>query len=58
MRNVFSGDYKTTRNELIECISMYIDEHVENEIKNSNFFSVQIDEATYIFHTSQCATLM
>lgn len=58
IKNVFSKDSKTIQNELIECISGYVNDHIKNEIKNSAFFSLQIDDTTDITQTSQSSTII
>lgn len=55
---VFAGNSKTIQNELINCISEYIDEYVETEVKESKFFSVQVDDSTDIAHKSQCSIVI
>ncbi|KAJ4430334.1 hypothetical protein ANN_22550 [Periplaneta americana] len=54
IKHFSSGESKTIQNEVIECISELIDEHVRTEIKESDFFSVQIDDITDIAQKSQC----
>lgn len=58
VKNVFSGDSKIIQNELIQCISDYIDEHVIKEINESQFFSIQVDDTTDISQTSQCSLII
>lgn len=58
IKNVFSGDSKTIQNELIDCISSYINDHIKNEIKNSQFFSLQIDDTTDITQMSQSSIII
>lgn len=58
IKNVFSGDSKTIQNELIECISEYLNEYVKNEINDANFYSIQVDDTTDINQTSQCSVII
>ena len=58
IKSVFSGESKATQNELIECISDYINDYVRNEIVNASFFSVQVDDTTDINQTSQCSVIL
>ena len=55
---VFASNSKTIQNEIIDCISQYIDEHIAKEIKDSTFFSIQVDDSTDIVHKSQCLSLI
>ncbi|KAF2905735.1 hypothetical protein ILUMI_00448 [Ignelater luminosus] len=54
IKSIFSGDSKI-QNELIDCISEYLQDHVKNEIKDAVFFSIQVDDATDICQKSQCS---
>ncbi|XP_072395241.1 zinc finger MYM-type protein 1-like [Diabrotica undecimpunctata] len=58
IKNVFSGESKTIQNELIECISGYINDNIISEIKNSPFFSLQIDDTTDITQMSQTSIIL
>lgn len=58
IKNVFTGDSKTIQNELIDCISDYLKDHIENEINDATFFAVQVDDTTDITQTSQCSIIL
>lgn len=58
IKNIFSGESKTIQNELLDCISGYINDHNINEMNNSNFFSIQVDDTTDITQTSQCSVII
>ncbi|KAJ8910402.1 hypothetical protein NQ315_011366 [Exocentrus adspersus] len=45
---VFSANSKTIQNELINCISDYIQSFIEKEIKDCDFISIQVDDTTDI----------
>lgn len=55
---VFAGNSKTIQNEIVDCISQYIDEYVKNEIDECKFFSVQVDDSTDIAQKSQCSIIL
>lgn len=57
-KNVFSGDSVSVQNELIECISEYINDYVKAEIKESIIFSMQVDDTTDINQMSQCSLIL
>ncbi|XP_023311335.1 zinc finger MYM-type protein 1-like [Anoplophora glabripennis] len=52
--SVFSANSKTIANELIDCISDYIDQYVDKEIEECNYFSIQVDDSTDIVQKPQC----
>ncbi|KAJ8980089.1 hypothetical protein NQ317_017106 [Molorchus minor] len=54
----FAANSKTIQIEIIDCISQYIDEYVENEIKECMFFSIQVDDSTDIVQKSQCSIII
>lgn len=56
--NVFTGDSKTIQNEVLDCISDYINDHVKNEIHNTTFFAIEVDDSTDITQTSQCSMII
>lgn len=56
--HVFSGDSKTTQNELIGCISDYVKDHIKNEVKETSFFALQVDDTTDIAQRSQCTIIL
>lgn len=58
IKSVFSGDSKTIQNELIDCISDYINDYLKNEINDTSFFSVEVDDTTDITQTSQCSIIV
>ncbi|KAJ8922316.1 hypothetical protein NQ315_004259 [Exocentrus adspersus] len=54
--SVFPVNSKAVQNELINCISDYINEYVDNEIKQCSYFSIQVDDSAVtdvLFETSQ-----
>lgn len=53
--NVFKGISKTIQNDLIGCISEYLLETINEQIKSAKFFGVQVDDTTDIVEKSQCA---
>lgn len=54
---VFSANSKTIQNELIDCISDYIQSFIEKEIKECDFISIQVDDTTDICQKSQCSVI-
>lgn len=58
IKNVFSGESKTIQNELIECISSYVNDYVKSELKEAQFFSVQVDDTTDLNQISQCSLIV
>lgn len=58
IKTVFMGESKTIQNEILHCISDYIDDYVRNEINETAFFSIQIDDTTDITQTSQCSLII
>jgi len=42
IRNVFSRESKIIQNELIECISDYMQDYVKNEITGNDFFRYRL----------------
>ena len=58
IKNVFAGQSKTIQNELIECIYFHIHEFIKNEIAESSFFSVEVDDTTDISQKSQCSIVL
>lgn len=58
IKSVFTGESKTIQNEVIECISDYINQHVKNELNGTAFFSVQVDDTTDIAQNSQCSVII
>lgn len=58
VKNVFTGDSKSIQNELIGCISDYINDYIKTEINESNFFSIQVDDTTDINQTSECSLIV
>lgn len=57
IKSIFHGESKI-QNELIDCISEYLQDHVKNEIKDAVFFSIQVDDATDICQKSQCSIIV
>lgn len=57
IRNVFVDNSKTIQNTLVECISKYINDFVKTEINDSNFFSIQVDNA-YTKRSSRCSLII
>lgn len=55
--NIFSGTSKIIQNDLIDCISFVLKEHIDNDIKHANFFSWQVDETTDISCSSQLSII-
>jgi hypothetical protein len=55
IEGIFSGLSKTIQNDLIECISDHVRFSIKNEILNTSFFSIQVDDTTDISEKSQCA---
>ena len=58
IKKVFSGDSKTIQNEIIGCVADYIIMHINNEINNTNFFSIEVDDTTDITQSSQCSLIV
>ncbi|XP_018329034.1 zinc finger MYM-type protein 1 isoform X2 [Agrilus planipennis] len=58
IKNVFTGDCQSIENDLIGCISEYINDYVTTEISESNFFSIEVDDATDITQSSQCSLII
>lgn len=58
VRTFFSADSKTIQNELISCIADHIKETIDNEIKEAEFFSLQVDDTTDISQKSQCSVIV
>lgn len=58
IKAVFAGNSKIIQNEIINCITQYIEDYVENEIKESPFFSVQVDDSTDLVQKSQCSIIV
>lgn len=58
IKTVFAGNSKTIQNEIIDCISQYLDEFVEDGIKEAKFFSIQVDDTTDIVKKSQCSMII
>jgi len=58
IQNKFSGLSKTIQNDLIACISEYLLSHIKQEIKQSMFYSVQIDDTTDITQKTQCSIIL
>lgn len=58
IKSVFSGESKSIQNELIECISDYINDFVKTELETAGFFSVQVDDTTDITQVSQCSVIV
>lgn len=56
-RSVFSGTSKTIQNELIDSVAFTLNTKIANEIKNSTFFSWQVDESTDINCHSQLSVI-
>jgi hypothetical protein len=48
IEGIFSGLSKTIQNDLIECISDHVRDTIKNEILNTPFFSIQVDDTTDI----------
>lgn len=46
---------KTIQNDLISCISEYLSDYIDNEIKESSFSYVHADHTTSVLEKSQCA---
>lgn len=55
---VFSGESKTIQNELIECISDYVCNQIKKEVNETDFFSLQIDDATDVGQNCQCSIIV
>jgi hypothetical protein len=53
IKTVFAD--KTIQNDLVECISQYIDEHVEKEIQESKFYSIQVEDISDVVQSPQCS---
>lgn len=58
IKSVFSGDSKSIQNEVIECISEYMQDQIKSEIENTFCFSIQVDDTTDITQTSQCSVII
>ena len=53
----FTGLSKTIQNDIIECIAMEIKETICNIIRDSPFFSIQVDETTDKSESTQCSVI-
>ncbi|KAB7494333.1 Zinc finger MYM-type protein 1 [Armadillidium nasatum] len=53
----FTGLSKTIQNDIIECIAMEIKETICNIIRDSPFFSIQVDETTDKSELTQCSVI-
>lgn len=53
--NVFTGQSKTIKNEIIHCVYEYIINVIKSEINDIHFFAVILDDTTDIVEKSQCA---
>ncbi|CAH1364254.1 unnamed protein product, partial [Tenebrio molitor] len=53
IKTVFAD--KTIQKDLVDSISQYIDEHVEKEIQESNFFSIQVEDISDVAQSPQCS---
>lgn len=58
IKNIFKGDSKSIQNEVIDCISDYLNEAVKNEMIDAIFFSLQVDDTTDLTQTSQCSVIV
>lgn len=58
IKNIFSGNSKTIQNEILGCISEYLQDHIKHEISNASFFSVEVDDTTDICQKSQCSVIV
>nr|CAI5824713.1 unnamed protein product [Callosobruchus analis] len=56
--SLFAGNSKMIQNEIVDCIAIYIDEYIEKEIKDCQFFSIQVDDSTDIGQKSQCSIIV
>jgi hypothetical protein len=53
IKTVFAD--KTIQNDLVDSISQYIDEHVEKEIQESKFYSIQVEDISDVVQSPQCS---
>ena len=53
----FSGVSKTIQNELLNCIKQEIEDEIHDDLKNAEFFSIQVDETTDTSETAQCSII-
>jgi len=58
LQNKFTGTSKIIQNEIISCISEYLTDHIKHEIKQSMFYSVQIDDTTDLTQKTQCSVIL
>ena len=49
---VFTGVSSEIQNDLIECIDSVIQDHIDKEIENCRFLSIQVDETTDVSYVS------
>lgn len=54
---VFSGTSNDIQNDIIECISRFMINKIKEEVNNSNFVAVIMDETTDVSNKSQLSTI-
>jgi len=58
IKNIFSVLSKPIQNDLISSISEYLINQIKNEIRQSKFYSTQIDDTTDISQKTQCSIII
>lgn len=58
IQNKFSGTSKIIQNDLIFCISEYLSNHTKQEVRDSIFYSIQINDTTDITQKTQCSVIL
>jgi len=58
IKNTFSDLSKPIQNDLIMCISESLINQIKNEIRLCKFYSIQIDDTTYISQNTQCSIII
>lgn len=58
LQNKFTGTSKIIQNEIISCISEYLENHIKHEVRQCMFYSIQIDDTTNITQKTQCSVIL